>query len=276
MSSALSLTTRSLQFTLKFTKGDIMVKLDKLFYLQEKHLDLRYDEVISSALSALDAAFQRVESARSGSAPAATPSPVPLESIGEPVPPLKDPSQATREAYTQDVLQLLKYNLDEASYLAGNRYLFWAAPKQVLAAVFAKRRLGSRKFANSKKPAHVIDVLRRVRDRLADLPSAPRTAWKTKLESAELRGAISADLQTIVVEGRERNHEDAPPPPPPKAGLDILRWALLAGSPGTTVWEILSLFGKEESLRRLDCAILVAEEEMEMGHPVDINEEGSS
>ena len=275
MSSALSLTIRSLQFTLKFTKGDIMVKLDKLFYLQEKHLDLRYDEVISSALSALDAAFQRVESARSGSAPAATPSPIPLESIGEPVPPLKDPSQATREAYTQDVLQLLKYNLDEASYLAGNRYLFWAAPKQVLAAVFAKRRLGSRKFANSKKPAHVTDVLRRVRDRLADLPSAPRTAWRNELENAALRSAISADLQTIVVvEGRDR--EDAPPPPPPKAGLDILRWALLAGSPGTTVWEILSLFGKEESLRRLGCAILVAEEMMEMGHPVDINEEGSS
>jgi len=247
-----------------------MVKLEKLFYLQEKHLDLRYDEVISSALSALDAAFQRVESARSGSTPATTPSPIPLESIGEPVSPLKDPSQATREAYIRGVLQLLKYNLDEASYLAGNRYLFWAVPKQVLAAVFAKRRLGSRKFANSKKLAYVPDVLRCVRDRLAELPSA-RTAWKHELENAALRSKIGADLQTIIVEGRE----DAPPP---KVGLDILRWALLAGSPGTTVWEIMSLFGKEESLRRLNCAILVAEEEMGMGmgNPVDTNEEGSA
>jgi len=228
-----------------------MVNFKKLHFLQDQHLRRLWEEASPESaviqkeyfLDPIDAATRRVIDSQSDS------SPVPREKIGEAVAQIQQPDQATRQSYIKTILSDVRFTGvgQEEDFLSKYEYFFWAVPKAVLAEEFAKHGFEQIEFL-ADKAARVSDVLQRVRERLGEISEE---AWSSVLSDDVLHAVVAKELEHRVRSDAEGSTQ---------AGWKILRWALLGSGPGSTIWKTATALGREEILRRLDSAVVVANE----------------
>jgi len=239
------------QFTLKFTKGDIKVNLDKLPHLQREHMRRLIDSTSPQDLAQqqevlLKPLYEAIAH---------------LENSQPPAYPIGDPLPAVRSDSCDDyLLRVLRaqwgFLPDDnsiAEYVAKNRYLFWEVPWAELTRVFVENKLGSAVFT-SGSDATISNCLTRAADTLRKIPD---DTWAT--------GGLDGAVMKRLAEGTKCSVEDGAEPCT-AGGYRILRWALVASMPGGTLVDVARLLGKEETIGRFVSAAEVAAVEVAKGN----------
>ncbi|KAK0722541.1 hypothetical protein B0T26DRAFT_643346 [Lasiosphaeria miniovina] len=255
-------------FSLKFTKGDIIVSLDKLFHLQKEHVRHLIDNEtpdealletyllgpISTVLEGTEAAKEAVAT---DSAPAAEADGIDPDLIGELVPALR--GAGAEETQRRDyILGLLRISsntpsTDLAQFVGDNRYAFWEIPQPVLAAAisqaFAGKSLAEGVASAAAAAAAAATANAAVNHLLARLRREDEASWTP----AALKPLVDAWCREVSqpAEGGAKSGSE---------GFKALRWALLAGQHGPPLAALMCLMGKQETVRRLETAALVAAE----------------
>ncbi|KAK3900879.1 glutamyl-tRNA synthetase [Staphylotrichum tortipilum] len=238
-------------FSLKFSKGDIIVSLSKLPFLQDKHLD----ELLTTPSSPLihSHLLTPLRTALATFSSAQLPLP-PKDRLIGPSPPasplLTDPS------YLPLVRRLLlSAKLDTsdparrfADAVPALMYFFWPVPEAVLEGQLRGGQLAP--VAPAERAMHLASAVEVLRSRLAALDG--ETAWTV------------AGLQRVIEEVRgDREYREVMGVGEGEDGLKQvylpLRWALFAMNQGSPMAVAMEVLGKEETLRRLGVAKHVAE-----------------
>jgi glutamyl-tRNA synthetase len=240
------------KFSLKFTKGDIVVPMTSLDYLQNQHLRrLCEDDTPKSkalfesyVLNPLKRAIKLFESART-SGDGTTPDGTIVPPFGErfaTVPLLED--ERFRRDLVESVLSAKAENNQTpdlaARFPAAVSHLkafIWKIPHDVLKASLAQ--LPADTITLHGAPARLDQVMSHVIENLA---SVEDDAWVVD--------RLSQELQRMEEPGEGKAH----------MLLKILRRALLASPNGMPVGRAMVILGKDETLRRLEAARLAAEE----------------
>ncbi|KAH6636396.1 hypothetical protein F5144DRAFT_567349 [Chaetomium tenue] len=263
-------------FSLKFSKGDIIVSLQKLPFLQDKHLNRLFDKptktpteqqtIEQEFLQPLRAAIEQAQQAKDSpppSPPSSTPPPPPLSLPPSTIGPLRLPTPhlLENERYRPDLLRLVqgarKISLDSpadrfAAALVKLRYYVWDVPRPVLEQ--AARALAADDPA-LLGPGQGQDPF----------DGAPALAVAVVVMGEKFRAVSEADWKREGIEEAMRviaadevfrgcfSAEDV------RGNMyAALRWALLGGDKGLPMWTTIEILGRDETLRRLEVAEFAA------------------
>ncbi|KAL2017878.1 hypothetical protein VTK56DRAFT_1582 [Thermocarpiscus australiensis] len=245
------------QFSLQFSKGDIVVSLDKLWYLHKKHYQRLIRDKKPEDKSVIEryvvdpirAAIEEVEAVRTGGEPLAlAPGFIPVASLGERL-------QAVRlEQAHEDLIESLldtKVNLRDPGARFSHavlklRYFIWAIPRAELERSFGEA------FDDESTPLRDKAVLVRnvLLHLVQQLAAVDEDSWTRPVISSKLHGVLP-ELELP---------EDSATLKKPDAVYHAARWALVANVKGPSVVAAMHILGREETLRRLNTASLVAGE----------------
>ncbi|TPX09454.1 uncharacterized protein E0L32_009342 [Thyridium curvatum] len=242
-------------FSLRFTKGDIVVNMEKLAFFQKKHCQLllqdstRNTKVINDFMVAPLAKRIR-EVQKSQQEPDSTASAQCLGAmLADLVPSLGSPlAQMTgSESEVEDyVFRLIKssrgYAMDVDETIASNRYLLWRIPTETLQTTY-KTMMGPTKSialeSQETAPAQLVDHFIRRFDKIDG------QSWDTVELQRAVDDTVKGKKIVFEVEGTDGGVD---------GGWKFLRWALLASDPGPQMVPLLELLGKQETMRRLKAA----------------------
>lgn len=255
-------------FSLKFTKGDIIVSLDKLSHLQKEHIRHLIDSetpneplletyLLDPINKVLENAEAVKEAAATDSAPAAEADGIGPDSIGELVPALSGagPDEAQRRDYILGLLRISSNtpSTDLTRFVGDNRYAFWEIPQPVLVAAISQA-VAVKPSAEGVAPTAAATANAAVNQLLACLRREDKASWTP----AALKPLVDAWCREVSqpAEGGAKSGSE---------GFKALRWALLAGQHGPPLAALMCLMGKQETVRRLEAAALVAASEAAAG-----------
>lgn len=246
------------QFTLKFTRGDIVVDLTKLKYFQSRLIrDLLSGQVndpaavsrnivgpIMSSLEKFQQGFEKYQSNR--------------ESVDESSANLFATIRIreTHKQVTEDdvlkVLQAWKGTVDAPSQFAyDNIHAFYPIHKNVLQTAFLElqesiQRVRFKRPSNKGIDTDISTIIHRFRIKFSGLDE---DAWTT-----ENLGDLTKEL-VDAVEYYDPKKEQVMNQ---SAGWKLMRWGLLAGKPGLSILPLMELWGRKETVARLKLASKVA------------------
>ncbi|EAQ91129.1 hypothetical protein CHGG_03064 [Chaetomium globosum CBS 148.51] len=267
--------------SLKFSKGDIIVSLQKLPFLQDKHLNRLFDkptktpteqqtieqEFLQPLRTAIEQA-QQTKDSPSPSPPSTPPPPatLPPSSIG----PLRLPTPhlLENERYRPDLLRLVqgarKISLDDpadrfAAALSKLRYYIWDVPRPVLEQ--AARALAA------DNPALLGQGQDDGTPALAVAAAVMAEKFRAVSEAAWKREGIEEAMHAIGADEVFRGCFAAAADADGVRGnmYAALRWALLGGDKGLPMWTTIEILGRDETLRRLEVAESAARSAAELG-----------
>ncbi|KAK0623493.1 hypothetical protein B0T14DRAFT_582170 [Immersiella caudata] len=245
-SDLLSLQEMIDNFSLKFTKGDIMVQFKKLDFLQQHTLRRLFEEQPPSwpliqkeyLLDPISALLKQPRS--------------PPNSTLQPVPQLLGDDE-TRMEYIKSVFAAAQRLTtgEEELFLEKNMFFFYVVPKEVLKAKFPVAAGAGEKMEFVEGPG---DTLREALSRAwkEQLDGIPEGEWNSMLEDVKVQEGLNRALEYRVGEKM-------------MPGSKLVRWALLGGKPGPTVWGAMGVLGREETERRWITAGEVANEVLQKG-----------
>ncbi|KAI6368305.1 hypothetical protein MCOR25_004711 [Pyricularia grisea] len=239
---ALTLSDLVDHFDLKFTKGDIVTDLDKIQYHQVQHLVRQLEnQNTASEQESLSSIVDTVSSMISGATKTTDGLHAALKG---------QPDSADRREYIRAVLRLLSnkaWPLEKV--VEGNMHLFWRPTGQQLADSMAQLQtsLGSITINNADGDVH--GALTLIQDVLNGIS-------EEKWEAETLKNSMTSIHSAITCRDAEGNEI-------PHAHYKPWRWFLLGSNPGPAIHSILELFGREETLRRLDEAMHVLKRSQE-------------
>ncbi|KAK3940343.1 mitochondrial putative glutamate--tRNA ligase [Diplogelasinospora grovesii] len=247
-------------FSLKFSKGDIIVSFDKLPYLQSKHLqrlintDPPAQNLFSRYLTPIENIINRVEHVRLGNniTSQGTISP---DSISKPVvPTTPGVSGSQLQGHILDVLRINKVPETQIiatpsrkdvleGFVTQNKYLFWGIPEHVFEERFKDLDINTEKISLADRIEHVTptEVVHFFLDTLEEVPD---NLWTTE----HLRGLAENAASNFITyaDGNETRNKSA--------GYKFLRWALMGGDHGPALAAVMKLLGREETMFRLESA----------------------
>ncbi|KAK4456235.1 mitochondrial putative glutamate--tRNA ligase [Podospora aff. communis PSN243] len=244
-SDLLSLQDMTDNFSLKFTKGDIMVQFKKLDFLQH-HTLRRLSESQPPEWPAIQKEYllDPISALLKQQPGFITNEPL------LPVPQILEDDE-TRMAYIASVLAATERFAtgDEETFVEKNVFFFYEVPKQVLREKFPAGKGEELEFVEN--PGMTLrEALGRVwKEHLEGISEGE---WQGKLEDGKVQEGLNRGLTY-------RFGERTMP------GSKLVRWALLGGRPGPTVWKAMGVLGREETERRLAVAGEVAYEVLERG-----------
>ncbi|ROW17477.1 hypothetical protein VPNG_00657 [Cytospora leucostoma] len=237
-------------FSLKFTRGDIVVDLVKLKYFQNRFirdlisgavadpvaLSKRILKPIQDELLRLDEKLTEEESEDSVAVMDQ------LDSISHLI--LHRPHERGEE-YIHKVLKAWKGPIDDHSqFVRDNLYAFWAPSRAAYRESFPEfqdgmRRIKLTKQVNAIENTDISKVLKYFRDRLEEIPEE---GWEP--EPVGNRAKELADAVEYYDTKKDQLMDHG-------AGWKFLRWALFNGMSGQSVVPMMLLLGREETFRRL-------------------------
>lgn len=240
-------------FSLKFTRGDIVVDLVKLKYFQNRFIR----DLISGAVADPVALSNRI----------LKPIQIELQRLDEKskLSTQQEDEDLTvgmdehdsiagltmqrilgrTEDYIHNVLKAWKGPIDDhAQFVRDNLYAFWAPSKAAYRASFTELQDGMRRILLTKKTKKVENtdiskVLLYFRNSLEEIPEEQ---WDTETVGNKSKELADAIEYYDVKKEQVMSHG---------AGWKFLRWGLLNGMPGLSVVPMMLLLGRDESLRRL-------------------------
>jgi hypothetical protein len=253
-----------LQFTLKFTKGDIIVDLANLDYFQTQHLAYAMPNAASDP--ALQAMFdslvrpvqQMLQSMEISATQHDTDYALGLQKIG-PLFDYRTKSGVIEKSSSKDyVLRMFHAGLlprrnDLEEYILRNKYLYFQASEEVLVESLVTLLGDIRwfKWEGTTFPiAEIMDKLGQQfwagwnTDAEADVETSSWTEPKLRDKIQEAAGKFTWDVTAESGEQQEY----------PWAGHQVLRWALTASTPGPSLHRIMYLLGRQETRRRMEMA----------------------
>jgi hypothetical protein len=277
---------RPIQFNLQFTKGDIIVSLQKLPHLQDKHLArlAPEDRKVSPApqfqthvLAPIKSAIAAIEESRRHSLPT-IPSSIPASSLGEP---LQTPRILSSPFEADLVRGLLgtRLNLDDptarfSEAVAKLKYFIWQIPLDVLVARLKELELGSRLPVSESEPVPVkacddkeklVEAIGYMLEKVSavDEGSWTREGLDKLLKDVLIGDGRMAGIYAGVVDDIQ------------KLVFKLMRWALVASEPGLPIPHTMHVLGREQTLQRLGVAKSVVEEVVNIpeGHEDEMTEQ---
>ncbi|TLD31619.1 hypothetical protein PspLS_02040 [Pyricularia sp. CBS 133598] len=229
-------------FDLKFTKGDIVTDLDKIQYHQVQHLVRQLEtENPAAEQDSIGPIVDTVSSMISGAAHPADVLHAALKG---------QPDSSERREYIRAALRLLSnkaWPLEKV--VEGNMHLFWRPTSQQLADSLAQLRTSLGFIAINNTDGDVHGALTVIQDALKGISEENWEAETLKDSMTLIHSAISC---------RDAQGNDIP-----HAHYKPWRWFLLGSNPGPAVHSILELFGREETLGRLEEAMNVLKRSQE-------------
>lgn len=253
------------QFFLKFSKGDIMVSMEKLPFLQEKHLRklVQDGKVTDTAtftrhvLQPIKNIVDKVESARKCGATAYES--IPVEKLGEPLPHARILDEPFWR-YIPEHIHPRRGTVDqsEPAYVVAVqqlRFHFWEIPEAELRRSF--------EVAQLKPASQAMPLL------ISYLTAVEEECWEPKMLQQTVKQIDNDPRLDALSEERPKSK--------PMLLWALVRWALAALLSGPSTTEIMFLLGREETLRRLDVAKrmvdeMVAEEAAKTETPAEQND----
>ncbi|KAK0711377.1 hypothetical protein B0H67DRAFT_585158 [Lasiosphaeris hirsuta] len=239
--------------SLKYSKGDIIVDVRKLWFFQDKHLrraletpspTLAVDPILKETLVVpIRNIIDSVERKKtSPSAALAIPAELDLLSIQKPV--LENWLSVDEHVRDQHVLAVLRATKTPdtkgiGAWVANNRYLFWRVPAN----------LYRHSLAEAAFPAEVslagtrggpFDAMRYVLDWVKGVTEE---AWMDET-FVKLVPTIAQNIS--VVEGAEEDKY---------LGFRFIRWALFGSVQGPALGKVMLVLGRHETIERLEKAI---------------------
>ncbi|OAA60516.1 Glutamyl/glutaminyl-tRNA synthetase, class Ib [Niveomyces insectorum RCEF 264] len=245
-------------FSLKFTKGDIVVNMEKLAYLRKKHVRLAIDRASSNSRPIDEyltvpmlQTIREVEAARlsppsnAGSGDVQRPSASPFALLGDPLVSLREADEEAARNHIRALLGISRSDaVTAAEAVAANRYLIWQLSPQDIRESYAQLGPAARNVyveEVAQTPAGVMAFL------AGQLDSIDDGQWNT----ANIHTSLGASVKDVT--SREEGQ------PPVSVGYKYLRWALLSLADGPQIGALMEFLGKKETLRRLRMAQSVAE-----------------
>ncbi|KAH6849867.1 glutamyl-tRNA synthetase-like protein [Chaetomium sp. MPI-CAGE-AT-0009] len=246
-------------FSLKFSKGDIIVSLQKLPFLQDKHLTRIFNKDTGRTpaeqhtlerefLQPLQAAIEQVQQAKDEGLPLA-PGGLSTSGLGSRV---ATPLILREERYRGDLARLALENklplespAERFSAAVGKlRYYIWDVPADVLEQAVRGGALDPVVPAQrAGKLSHAIGFM------AEKFRAVGEVGWN--------REGIEGAMNEIMADSVYQAFFEAETP---QANLYTpLRWALLEGGKGLPMWTTIEILGRNETLRRLKVAELAAE-----------------
>lgn len=244
-------TNGTIQFSLKFTKGDIVVNMGKLSFFHKKHIrqaidalpsdSLMVDEILADPIlqRARDIEVHRQEfqaNFKQGDSEIESP----LALLGSPLVNLRE---ADREKALLQVHSILKISRNECitatEAVDANKFLIWRPSVQHIRNTFPSSRDD---VANGETTKFVTNLMRLFMEAIGKI-EAP--CWTHDEIHSVLR-------ETVEFACHAKPHISI------AIVYRYLRWALLGLEHGPQVTSLVEFLGKEETIRRLQVAELVA------------------
>ncbi|KAK0736896.1 hypothetical protein B0T21DRAFT_309439 [Apiosordaria backusii] len=260
-------------FNLKFSKGDIIVSLSKLSFLQTQHLKLLPQTLPTNPSLAADLKSRHidpfmdflssVESLRSRSPSPEIPESLGLHLLGDRIPNPRifsapyvadlvqiilksnpQPPKTTTTPTNSDEIVPSGQQLSTPTAFYPLRYLHWTLSSFALRASLIKSNIDVQSITLHGEACSFIDAINYLVSELSTLPEEDWTKENISSFLAERKEAIG------YKEGEKHV----------KNTWKVCRWAVLAGEEGLTVPLSMEVLGKEEAIRRLEQAGQVAME----------------
>ncbi|KAK0673799.1 putative mitochondrial glutamyl-tRNA synthetase, partial [Cercophora samala] len=251
-------------FNLRFSKGDIIVSLSKLSFLQTQHLKSLPQTLPSNPslladlqtrhITPLMDFLSSVDSLRSRSPSPEIPSSLGLHLLGDRIP---NPRMFSAP-YVADLVQIILNSSSEETIPSSGqqlstptafyplRYLYWTLSPSALRSSLITSHINTSTITLNNSPCSLSDAIDWLVDELEGIPEEDWTKEHISLFLAHRKEAI----------GFQEGESDRPT----KNTWKICRWAILAGEEGLTVPLCIEVLGKEETVRRLEAAGEVARE----------------
>lgn len=242
-------------FSLRFTRGDIVVDQGKLPFFQKKHYThLLQDKSTSSpvltkyVLEPMERALHHYEDARQNTSKARGSEDLErIKTLGDPLP---------LERVLSDQLNLHDYilkalNISRVSYenpsnsLESAKYMFWRIPDRALQQsldVLWNEITSVTHEGNTQSFEKVLTLL------IEDLSSVKESDWNENY----LPRHVTSLANSIVVHEKSGKTMDV------GGGYKFLRWALLNSMHGAQIVPLMVLLGKQETIERLSVAKTLA------------------
>lgn len=248
------------QFTLKFTRGDIIVDLAKLKFFQSRFIrnlmsgDIN-DEValsthivqpILSEVKRLQVDLKRY-AVKKESVDSETRSLMEQIHIG-----VENSLPEPTEEYVRDILMFWKHAVDDPRHFVhDNLYAFWPISLPALRLSFRELQLNKYriKLEMGKKYVDISKILTTFRAKLTKIPADEWTAER-------VGDVVKAIVDRVKYYDAEENQVMDR-----SAGWKLLRWALLHGRTGFSVIPMMVYMGRHETMKRLRVARNIAEKE---------------
>ncbi|KAK3368157.1 hypothetical protein B0H63DRAFT_487858 [Podospora didyma] len=264
-------------FSFQLTKGDIMVAMDKLPLLQKFHLRAlifddspeKREQLRENLLTPMALQIKDVEAAKLTGQPvtlfeaeddtATTTITIHPETLGQLI--TSSAAITDLEDYILKVIRLHSSkripgtsNEDLTSYVFDNRYLFWDVPDAVLRDLIAKhyhQTDASSSLWLNDGPVQSADI---ISDQLQKFRAVTEENWAAEALQPLIDAAGNAVL--VVVQGGTAAGGGVPEKS--SEGFRLLRWAVAGMTPGPTILMIMNMLGREQTIRRLEQALIVA------------------
>ncbi|KAK7728344.1 Glutamate--tRNA ligase mitochondrial [Cytospora paraplurivora] len=237
-------------FSLKFTRGDIVVDLVKLKYFQNRFirdlisgavadpvaLSKRILKPIQDELLRLDEKLTEEEYEDSVAA---------LDQLNSISHLTLRRAHDRGEEYIHEVLKAWKGPIDDHSqFVRDNLYAFWAPSRAAYRESFPEFQDGMRRIKLTKQlkaieNTDISRVLKYFRDRLEEIPEE---GWEPEAVGNRTKELADAVEYYDTKKDQLMDHG---------AGWKFLRWALFNGMSGQSVVPMMLLLGREETFRRL-------------------------
>ncbi|GAB1320370.1 Glutamate--tRNA ligase mitochondrial [Madurella fahalii] len=234
-------------FSMQFTRGDIVVSMAKLPHLQDQHLKRLWQNPTptntalfeSHVLKPFRAAIREVDSARASGAETA-PGDIPVASLGKPLPTAQILEERFRSDLGDGLLSAKGSSLMPdptarfSAAVSHLRHFIWEIPRGALKASLLEIQPDTLTLRD--KPAQLSDVMSHFVEQF----------------SAVAEGSWTRDTLHRLLRDMEKQG--------PQGMYTLLRRALLAAGHGMPIARAMEILGREETLRRLEAARLAAEE----------------
>ncbi len=233
---------------MKFTKGDIVVNLEKLDFFQRKHGRLLLNDerpdvaVINEYL--VDPALQRIREVeaqrREGSTENGT-----FSHLGPLVPGLQNLDEEAARLYIHNALRISRADaITPEDVVRANEFLIWQpSTEQISNSCVEMGELASA-IRIEETPASPADVAAYF---LQGFEKLGPDDWTAK----NIESALADSVHKVQHYGEGENKGDA--------GYHLLRWALLSSRSGPQMAPLMELLGRQETLRRLSAAKAIAD-----------------
>ncbi|KAI3397538.1 hypothetical protein diail_10631 [Diaporthe ilicicola] len=241
-------------FTLKFTRGDIVVDLAKLKYFQGRFTrDLISGEISDPTtlsnriLKPIQSELKRLQQDLSNHSASEVVAGIIDGKPEHRISLTRDPVEPTGE-YIHAVLKASKGPLDShRQFIKDNLYAFWPPSPMAYRNSFTEFQSGMSRIKMERSSAKVLNmdiskVLVYLRNDLRQLSEGEWTH-----ESLGAKAKSLADSVTYYDTEKDHAMDHG-------AGWKFLRWGLLVGMPGLSVVPMMVLLGRNESLKRLRMA----------------------
>ncbi|KAL1871450.1 hypothetical protein VTK73DRAFT_2058 [Phialemonium thermophilum] len=231
-------------FSLKFTRGDIIVNMGKLPYFQKQHTKRllaeeppNMDLLTAHFIRPIEGIIKSMEEARLAKR---SYSGFDVSLLGDMVAQLESEPAGPQHR----VLKALKANKPSIStledFVKDNKYLFWAVPQQVLKARLEGLHLrdSSLEEGSGKREATLEEVMaffKRKFERFAGI-------WASQDLTPAIKQAAASVTFVDTETGRKME----------SGGYKLLRWSLLGGDSGPGLGDVMEILGRDETLRRVE------------------------